>query len=78
MAADWLQITQEEASAEEIPEPVVLSIEPTNVILEACQSIIVAGENFLNAVSTFENFDVDGDRHIQIDELASALEAMGE
>jgi len=36
------------------------------------------GEGFDNARGTFENFDVDGDRHIQIDELASALEAMGE
>jgi hypothetical protein len=38
----------------------------------------VAGANFQNAVVTFEQFDVDGDRHIQIDELASALEQMGE
>ena len=37
-----------------------------------------AGEGFDEARATFENFDVDGDRHVQLDELASALEVMGQ
>jgi len=36
-----------------------------------------AGVDFENARDTFEGFDVDGDRHVQIDELAKAMEQLG-
>ena len=70
-AEGWLEAAQSYMASKEVNEEWP-NTEAHEALLE------VAGENFLNAVSTFENFDVDGDRHIQIDELASALEAMGE
>lgn len=48
---------------------------PSNANEEAL--LEVAGTEFEEARKTFESFDVDGDRHVQIDELAAAMEQLG-
>ena len=36
------------------------------------------GDDFEEMKNAFESFDIDGDRHVDIDELASALETIGQ